>query len=208
MSTIKVRTLRSRPAPPPAPAVPVNARRETEKPSPELETAEAETSRKPSPMREEMPSPMLETTEELIPVMPPPYGENPSVQAAEDNRASTDVEDSSDEDDDKESNPRWSSVRRGCAQSLDSARKNLRNKKLVYLQSSTLSTEQEKPVDAAAELLTEEQKRRVLRRQIALQDDEGNMPSTSRDKGKAVDPRNWGNAGIDPEEWILVSRKR
>lgn len=41
----------------------------------------------------------------------------------EDNRASTDVEDSSDESEDDRDEPRWSSAKRGCAQSLDSARK-------------------------------------------------------------------------------------
>ena len=69
-----------------------------------------------------------------------------------------------------------------------------------------LSTEQEKAVNTAASLLTQEQEDCVQRRQdkVATQHKETSPnemdAGPSRKKGKAIDPREWGNAGIDPEE--------
>ena len=76
------------------------------------------------------------------------------IPTPDDNRASN--EDSSNESTD-EGDSR-STVRRMCARSLDSARKSIRNKKFIYLETKTLSTEQEKAVNTATSLLTQEQK--------------------------------------------------
>ena len=59
------------------------------------------------------------------------------MPAPDDNRASTDVEDSSDESE-NESYSQFP-TRRKRARSLDSARKSLRNKKFVYLNPKPLS---------------------------------------------------------------------
>ena len=74
----------------------------------------------------------------------------------------------------------------------------------MYLNSQTLSTEQEETVDAAAELLTKEQKEQVKRRQekIAARNEEDNVPGTSQNKGKAHRPTGVGqrrhrNRGIE-----------
>jgi hypothetical protein len=166
-------------------------------PSHELENAETMISRPTFPQREEMPSPELESPEIMISKAPPLKGENPMTLDEE--RASTDIEDSSDESEDED--PRWTNVKRKRAQSLDSAKKNLINKKIIYLNPSTLSTEQGKAVEAATNLLTQGQKDQLQRRQNKTQHNENNAePGPSRKKGKAVDPREWGNAGIDPEE--------
>ena len=170
-------------------------------PSHELENAEALTSRLPSPRREEMPNHEFENAEAL-PSRPSSPIREEMMPALDDNRASTDVEDSSDESEPED--PR--STRRKRARSLDSARKSLQNKKVVYLNPKKLSTEQEKAVNTAASLLTQEQKDCVQRRQdkVATQHKEASPnemdAGTSRKKGKAIDPREWGNAGIDPEE--------
>jgi hypothetical protein len=145
-----------------------------------------------------MPSQALENAETLISRLPPSRGE---ITPVLDERASTDVEESSDESEDDDS-----PVKRKRAQSLDSARNRLRNKKIVYLnpKSKTLSTEQEQAVEAATSLLTQEQKDQVQRRQdkvmIQNEEDDSSEPGPSQNKGKTIDPREWGNAGIDPEE--------
>ena len=121
-------------------------------------------------------------------------------RADEDIRPITDAnEDTSEESED--SDPRWTTVRRRRAHSLDSTKKNLRNKELIYL-SKTLSAEQEEVVKAAVNLLTDEQKEQVVRRQdkIVLSKETDNEPGASRSKGKTVDPREWGNVGIDHRE--------
>ena len=80
--------------------------------------------------------------------------------------------------------------------SLDSAKKNLQNKKFIYLKSKTSSTEQEKIVEAAASLMTQEQKDQVQRHQDKVttrQENNSPEPGPSHSKGKVVDPREWGN---------------
>ena len=199
MATKVTRTSRSRPALVSS-SLPQPTRRKTAMPSHELENAETSISRPPSPQREEMPSRALENAEITI-SRPPLQQREKVVPTPDENRASTDVEDSEDESEDDD--PRWATVKRGRAHSLDSARKNLRNKKFIYLKSKTLSTEQEKIVEAAASLMTQEQKDQVQRRQDKVTTrQENNLPEPgpSRSKGKAVDPREWGNAGIEPEE--------
>ena len=79
----------------------------------------------------------------------------------------------------------------------------------MYLNSPTLSTEQEETVNGAAELLTKEQKEQVKRRQekIAARNEEDNVPGTSQNKGKAIDPWEWGNASIATEELNIDIQK-
>jgi len=170
-------------------------RRQTSLPGDEPETAEVATrmysdvvaSRPPSPrVREENP---IRHPVEPVAVMQP----------------LTDIGDpdsSSSEPDENNGSP-WITVQRKRARSLDSAKKSRYNKNLVQFNTSTrkLSTEQEKAVKAATEALTSEQRERVARRQDVLdvqseEDDE----EPSRDKGKTVDPREWGNAGISRKE--------
>ena len=150
-------------------------------PSHVLETAEALTSRPPSARDEEMPSPALNSIETPISLMPPTHGEE-QILDPDENRASTDVEDSDDESEDED--PRWTTVRRGRARSLDSVRNSLKNKKIIYLNPNALSTEQKKVDNTAPNLINNDTE----------------DPGTSRDKGKTIDPREWGNAGIEPEE--------
>jgi hypothetical protein len=88
--------------------------------------------------------------------MPPSDGEIAAASALDEQRASTDVEDSSDESEDND--PRWPTVKNKRAGSLDSARTRLKNKKHVYLKSKTLSTEQERMVEFTTGLLNQEQK--------------------------------------------------
>ena len=166
-------------------------------PSSELETAEVQPLRIPSPLREELPSRELENAEGMTSVDPPNYRESMDVPDP-DERASTDVEDSPDEYEDGD--PQWSSIRHGRARSLDSARASLRDKKIIYLKPSALSAEQEKAVEAATESLTQEQKEHIQQCQVVAQPNKDSIPGPSCNKGKTVDPREWGNAGINPEE--------
>ena len=185
-ATRTTRNVRGRTTFAPPPVTRQNTRRRTEAPSLALENAEATASAVPSP-REEMPSHALENAEPLFSplpsprgeeilmpdenaehqmptsVMPPPYGEtiDPDEQ-----RASTDVEDSSD---DPSKVDRQSDSERGRAHSLDSARTSLKNKNKSYSKSKTLSTEQEKVVEAASNLLTQEQMENIQRRQIRVE---------------------------------------
>ena len=144
-------------------------------PSSELEIAEAPTSRPPSRVREEMmPSQRLENSGSPDPEVP--LIEREEQLDPEEQRASTDDEESDDSDDE---GPKWSfSKRRKRAHSLDSARTRLKNKKLVYLKTNTLSAEQEKTVEAAVNLLTEEQRKQAQRRQerVASQDADNQDP--------------------------------
>jgi hypothetical protein len=198
-----IRVLRNRPAPVPS-SKPLTSRRKIAAPSQVLVT-EDQTSRLPFSIEEVTPSQTLESTEAVTTtsVMPPPYGEDP---APDDLRASTDIEDSSDESEDE--NPRWTSVKRGRARSLDSVKAGLKNKKFVYIKNKTLTTEQEETVSKATEQLTPEQREHVQQRQskVAHQKEDDSSESeepqaeTSRGKGKATDPREWGNSGIEPEE--------
>ena len=98
----------------------------------------------------------------------------------------------------EDSDPYGITARGGRAQSLDSARKELQNKELIYLNlnAQTLSAVQEETVNAASELLTEEQKEQVKRRQdkVMLHSKNDNEPETSLHKGKTTDPREEGFA--------------
>ena len=146
-------------------------------------------------------SPALEDPEITVSGIPP-QGRK-VAPAIDENRASTDVEDTS--DDSGEDAPFGAMARSRRAQSLDSARKRLQNKNIMYLNSQTLSTEQEETVDAAAELLTKEQKEQVKRRQekIAARNEEDNVPGTSQNKGKAHRPTGVGQPLIHQQKSFL-----
>ena len=54
---------------------------------------------------------------------------------------------------------------------------------------------------AANELLTEEQKEKIAQRQDKVANQLENVESgPSRNKGKMIDPREWGSARLNPEE--------
>ena len=170
-------------------------------PSRELENEETvQVPMPPSLQREEilMPGPEPEIAETMI-SKTYPHREN-IEPVPDDARASTDVEDTS--DDSEDDGPPGTTVRRGRARSLDSAKTRIKNKKIVYLNSQTLSNGQGEAVDAATRLLTVEQKEHLECRQMNVETrgEETNEPGPSRRKGKGRDLGNWGNAGLAPEE--------
>ena len=187
------RTSRSRPALV-ASSLPQLTRRKTAMPSSTLETAGTTIPRQPSHM--------LKTTEKLI--SDTPLTRENVVRTHNAHRTSTDAEESSDNGSENDgSDPRWVTVKRGRAQSLDSARKHLQNKNVVFL-SKTLSTEQEKVIEAATNSLNSEQREQLKHRQNKVvtqnrEDGPVSGPSTMS-KGKTVDPREWGAVDISPEE--------
>jgi hypothetical protein len=191
MSSTRILRSKNLPLGPAPSKIPQPLERKKALPSSELETSgvldDVEHPRPPSPPAEEeetaRPLPVKEVTE-TVPVMA--------------TRSSTDVEDNEDDSEDEDA-PR---AKHGRARSVDSAQYSIRNKKTIYFKSHTLSTEQEQTVNAAAEALTQAQKERLERRQenVTTRVEENNEPGTSLSKGKAIDPGNWGNSGIDPEE--------
>ena len=178
MATKTSHTLRSRQVISTMPSsIPVPARQRTEMPSVELVNTGDQAPRMPSPHDEEiMPSDTLEKA---------PQGE---ISVPDNVRAaSTDVEDDSSDSGSDDSKYHKDTKR---AQSLDSAD---RIRKSVQMKSKTLSTDQEKTVEAATELLTDEQKEQIAIRQekIRTQSYENNQDefntSQNRNKGKTID---------------------
>ena len=146
-------------------------RSNTDQSSSQLKNAEAETSRTPSPRVEEMPSTTLEN---------PLQQEEPVPEEVR--VVSTDVHNESSDDEPDDGHPR-KVVRR--AQSLDSTDRRLSKEKSMYLRSNTLSTEQEKAVEAANKLLTAEQREQIAQRQDKVATRHENEKSgSSRSKGK------------------------
>ena len=122
-------------------------------PLPDLESVIAENIiSRPSSPRETMPSQALENTEAQTSTrLPVPREHEPLDDLDHDDaRASTDAEDSEDESDDEQEDPRWSTVRRNRAQSLDSARANLKNKQLIYLKPDVTPTKEHETVASKA----------------------------------------------------------
>ena len=72
-----------------------------------------------------------------------------------------------------------------------------------------LSSEQERVVEAAANSLTQEQNSQVQLERCQTRVEENNPPepSTSRDKGKMIDPHEWGNVDIPSEEISVAMQK-
>ena len=145
-----------------------------------------------------MPAPFQEGVEM------PELADGSEIQAADELRASFDVEDDSSDESDDDISQQTSRKR---AQSLDSARRSLHIKKVVYLKQNMLSSEQERVVEAATNSLTQEQKSQVQRRQNRVKENNPPEPSTSLDKGKIIDPREWGNVDMPSEEISVAMQK-
>ena len=97
----------------------------------------------------------------------------------------------------------WITVQRRCVRSLDSAKSSKYDKNVVHFKTKNLTMEQQKTVKAAAEALTKEEMVRVQHRQEIVYEhetDNEEQPESSKSKGKTIDPREWGNAGINHEE--------
>ena len=137
-------------------------------------------SRPPFARDEEMPIPALNSIETPISLMPPTHGEE-QILDPDKNRASTDVEDSDDESEDKDLH--WTTVRRGRARSLDSVRNSLKNKKIIYLNPNALSTEQKKVDNTAPNLMTQRNQEPPVTKERQLTPVNGGMPE--------LNPRNW-----------------
>ena len=170
----------------------------SERPSSQFENAEVDTSRVPS-THEEMPSAALEK--------PLQQKETTVPESARD---SNDGEDDPSENESDNGQPRKEYPDKPeRARSLDSANRS-RQINPVYFKSSTLSTEQEKAVEAANESLTTEQKERIATRQekVARQHESTEVQAeSSRNKGKTVDPREWGNARLNSQELDIEVQK-
>ena len=114
-------------------------------PDPESVIAETIVSRPLSPL-ETMPSQTLENTEAQAPFRPPTPREHELLDSLDDARASTDVEDSGDESEGEQIDPRWSTVRHNRAQSLDSTEADLRKRNYFHLKLDDLPTEKREAV--------------------------------------------------------------
>ena len=170
----------------------------SERPSSQLENAEVDTSRVPS-THEEMPSTALEK--------PLQQKETTVPESARD---SNDGEDDPSENKSNDRQPRMEYLDKPeHARSLDSANRS-RQMNPVYFKSSTLSTEQEKAVEAANESLTAEQRERIATRQEKVARKHENtevQAETSRNKGKTVGPREWGSARLNSQELDIEVQK-
>jgi hypothetical protein len=146
-----------------------------------------------------MPSLELENNEAQTSFRLPTPREIEPLDDLDEARASTDAEES--DDDSEDENPLWTTVRRNRAQSLDSAKNNLKNKKLIYLKSSTLSIGKNTVIDEK-KTPTLVQEKAPERRQR----DDSPESKPTRNKGKGVDPREWGNSGIDRRLILMNNR--
>ena len=88
-----------------------------------------------------------------------------------------------------------------CAWSLDSHSWIHRNNGLDDKQHDNLPTDQRRFVEIDVRMLTAEQREHLVHHQESpdLQD-EDSEPEPPRNKGKAIDPRNWGDIEFEPEE--------
>ena len=92
-------------------------------------------------------------------------------------------------------------VKRRRAQSLDSLKKGREIKKEIFLTPSKLSSEQKTVVKAATKRMIEEQKAHEQRQQETVQSEQ-QEPISTRNKGKGIDPREWGNIEISEKELV------
>jgi hypothetical protein len=195
--TKKSKAQRGRPALAPTRTNPPRGVPVTGMPVPDPESVIAETLiSRPSSPREAMPSQVLETAEAQTSRLLTPKEHEP-LDDLDDARASTDAEDSEDESEDEQEDPRWSTVRRNRAQSLDSARANLLNRQLIYLKPKVSPTKEREAVADEAEGQPSVRKEGSRRREHRETSPASKQP---RIKGKGTDPREWGNSGIDPGE--------
>ena len=88
-----------------------------------------------------------------------------------------------------------------CAWSLDSHSWIHRNNGLDDKQHDNLPTDQRRFVEIDVRMLTAEQREHLVHHQESpdLQD-EDSEPEPPHNKGKAIDPRNWGDIEFEPEE--------
>ncbi|KAF8222800.1 hypothetical protein L208DRAFT_1521237 [Tricholoma matsutake] len=95
----------------------------------------------------------------------------------------------------------WVTVKPRQSRSLDSLRK---NKVKVKFLAKAKQSHNDSVLDEAEKSLTPDQRERIQKRNAAVRTHEGTASScgegTSEMKGKGPDPRNWGNAGIDPNK--------
>ena len=177
-------------------SIPVPRRRQTA-PSDRLETTEAPVRMYSDVVASRPPSPRVREENSRQ-----SSAEGPDLRLAKVARPSTDVSDDESSSEQEDGTP-WITVQRKRARSLDSAKKSRRNKNLAQFDinaKNKLSTEQETVIKAATEALTKEQREHVVRRQDIIAQSEGDEVGMSRDKGKTIDPREWGNSGIVHEE--------
>jgi hypothetical protein len=150
----------------------------------------------PSPSGEETPNGTFEDVE--APALTEPLSPGEMLMPDEHNRASTDIEGLSYEYEYEDA--RLATEKHGRARSLDSTRVSPRNDIQLV---STLTEDQRRVVEAATDQLTSKQQERIaIRQERVATHEENNIPETSesRNKGKAIDPRNWGDVEITPEE--------
>ena len=147
-------------------------------------------SRPPSPRQEEKPA---ETTSRAAEVL------------KFSNYSSSESENSQDQD-----GP-WTTVQRRRARSLDSAERS-HNKLNVHFtpkKNKNLSTEQLTMVKAAEKAMTGAELKKITHRQdvINAQHEKDSEPGPSINKGKGIDPSEWGNAGLSEEELNLEAQR-
>ncbi|KAF8814448.1 hypothetical protein BYT27DRAFT_7265826 [Phlegmacium glaucopus] len=99
----------------------------------------------------------------------------------------------------------WTTVKRRRAHSPGSTKRTRKHRLGVSSSAKQLTTEQHQLVKAAAEALTKQQKQHIHRRHAKVRARQSESVSsreegTSKPKGKAPDPREWGNSGLTQEE--------
>ena len=118
--------------------------------------------------------------------------------ATKEHGANTNIDEGSSGEEPTDERPRGEAH---CARSLDSPSRIHRDIETEYEQTNTMSMKQKGLVDRDVRLLTAEQREYIANRQ-EREDlrDEGSEPEPPRNKGKGIDPRNWGDINFEPEE--------
>ena len=120
---------------------------------------------------------------------------------------------SSESENDQDQGGPWIAIQRRHTRSLDSVDMSCNNKINVHFtpKKNKLSMEQLTTVKAAKSSMTEDQMEKVSHRQGAINAQvwrENNPVSgPSNNKGKTIDPLEWGNAGISEEELDIEAQK-
>jgi hypothetical protein len=104
----------------------------------------------------------------------------------------------------------WTTVRRRRAHSLSSLDKARNMRRKVTLKEKGLTKEQVQTVDAASNNLTADQREILHRRQKKVPIERDGSTSqeegASKNKGKGIDPREWGNVNISRESLDLEAQ--
>ena len=131
---------------------------------------------------------------------------NANKKNAHDKKKNTTSSDENEPSRELEEQP-WTPVRRRRAQSLDSVPRGHETNREREIQAQKLTTEQDRAVKAAVLAMNQEQSELIQRRQerVITRSDQrspsrGEGPSNLNPKGKAIDPREWGNVDLNPEE--------